>query len=109
MTIRSYTTNRDLTDLRSALSLRFAQADACRHTVAGRRDSRLLGCRFKQDTAERLHTPRHVRRHSRSLPDDDAPTERLISTRYRLVTKRRPVTGGSDPMDVAHPTEGRDP
>jgi hypothetical protein len=40
----------------------------------------LLGYRFKQDTAERLHTPRYVRRHSRSLPDDDAPTDRLIST-----------------------------
>jgi hypothetical protein len=40
----------------------------------------LLGCRFKQYTAERLHTPRYVRRHGRSLPDDDAPTERFIST-----------------------------
>jgi transposase len=29
-----------------------------RGRLAGRRDSRLLGCRFKQDTAERLHTPR---------------------------------------------------
>jgi hypothetical protein len=44
----------------------------------------LLVCWFKQDTAERLHTPRYVRRHSLPLPDDDAPADRLISIGYPL-------------------------